>query len=178
MGDDGTGLAILARLKTKLAGGNPAGLDAADDENSWRPTAKRGPVDQVADPGTIAPEIINGVGFVNGGTSGLELLDTIRDAERLLVLDSVTGPGQPGDVVVLVGDQVPRLVKSKLSPHQVGLLDLLAAAQLTGHSPDTVAVVGIVAQSAELGVGLSPVVADALVPATEQAARLVADWTR
>ena len=82
--------------------------------------------------------------FVDGGTSGMELLPTIQDAESLLVLDALapTAHSNPGDVVTLIGDQIPRLLNSKLSPHQVGLLDLLSAARLLGTEPRRVAVVG------------------------------------
>ena len=176
MGDDGTGLAVMERLKVKLGGGNPADVDATADEISWQPTAKKGGADAVSAPGLAEPDIVGGIGFVNGGTSGLELLEVIGGADKLLVLDAVTGPGKPGDVVVLRGDQVPRLLKSKLSPHQVGLLDLLASAQLIGQSPNEVAVVGIVALAAELGVGLSAPVTASLLDATDRAAEVISGW--
>ena len=109
--------------------------------------------------------------FVDGGTSGMELLPTIQDAESLLVLDALapTAHSNPGDVVTLIGDQIPRLLNSKLSPHQVGLLDLLSAAR-------RVAVVGVVAESTELHVGLTPTVTRALPGAVAEARTLLDEW--
>ncbi|MDH4659247.1 HyaD/HybD family hydrogenase maturation endopeptidase [Corynebacterium pyruviciproducens] len=109
-----------------------------------------------------------GIELVDGGTSGMELLPAILDSEELILLDAVSVAGaKPGDVVVLEGDQIPRLRSTKLSPHQVGLLDLLSAAKLMGYDPSYLAVVGVVPEKAELGVGLTPVVEAAIEPAAE-----------
>ncbi|MCT1442337.1 hydrogenase maturation protease [Corynebacterium glucuronolyticum] len=112
-----------------------------------------------------------GVELVDGGTSGMELLPAILDSGELILIDAVTVPeARPGDIIVLEGDQIPRLRKTKLSPHQVGLLDLLSAAKLMGHNPSYLAVVGIAPKKADLGVGLSPEV-EAAVPAAANAVR-------
>ncbi|APT84022.1 hydrogenase maturation protease [Corynebacterium aquilae] len=114
--------------------------------------------------------------FVDGGTSGMDLLPVIQDAQHLLILDAVAGPGSAGNVVELHGDQIPRLLNTSLSPHQVGLLDLLAAARLLGHEPTSVAVVGIVAHECELGVGLSDPVARSVGEAATRAEAIVRGW--
>lgn len=152
MGDDGIGLAIMRRLR----GGEQV------DDLDWVPSRHAG----------AAPDTVE---YVDGGTSGIELLPVIQEAEDLIVLDAVAGE-VPGTVVVLEGDQVPRLLQSKLSPHQVGLLDLLATAQLLGHAPNRVAVVGIVPESTELHVGLSSVVVEALPKAVAEVRGLMARW--
>jgi len=115
------------------------------------------------------------VEFVDGGVGGLELLPTVQDARRLLILDAVAGPA-PGDVCELTGDQIPRLLSAKLSPHQVGLLDVLTAARLLGHEPEAVTVVGIVPESVELGLGLAPGVALAFPEAVVRAVHVVRGW--
>ena len=115
------------------------------------------------------------VEFVDGGISGMELLGTVQDAAKLLILDAVSG-STPGTVVELAGDQITRLVSSKLSPHQVGLLDVFGAARLTGQEPADVCVVGIVPESVDLGVGLSVVVASSLPEATTRATEVIGRW--
>ncbi|MFV0462773.1 MAG: hydrogenase maturation protease [Nostocoides sp.] len=115
------------------------------------------------------------VQFVDGGTGGLELLPLVEDCGRLLVLDAVAGQ-VPGQVVAVSGDQVPRLLASKLSPHQVGLLDIFTAARLRGREPHRVEVVGVVPQSVELRVGLSEPVAAAVGAAVVAAADVLDDW--
>jgi len=116
-----------------------------------------------------------GVEYVDGGTGGLELLPVVQDASRLLVLDAVAG-GAPGTVVRLDGDQLPRLLSAKLSPHQVGLLDVLAAARMLGREPAQVCVVGIVPESVDVRVGLSDTVTAAVPEATDLACGVLDEW--
>lgn len=114
--------------------------------------------------------------LVDGGTLGMSLLPVIQDARRLLVLDAVDVPGDPGDVVLLAGDQLPRLLSAKLSPHQVGLLDILTCARLLGSEPERVAVVGIVPGSVDLALDLSAPVAAALQQAAATASAVIDGW--
>lgn len=115
------------------------------------------------------------VAYVDGGTGGMALLPLVQESDRLLVLDAVAGP-VPGTVVHLTGDQVPRMLSTKLSPHQVGLLDVFAAARLLGREPGTVDVVGIVPASVDLRLGLSPAVAAAVPAAVTRARQLLDQW--
>ncbi|MEO6604098.1 MAG: HyaD/HybD family hydrogenase maturation endopeptidase [Aeromicrobium sp.] len=115
------------------------------------------------------------VEYVDGGTIGLSLLPIVLDARSLLVLDAVTG-GSPGTVVHLTGDQLPRLLQTKLSPHQVGLLDVLASARLLGSEPTRLAVVGITPGFVDMRLGLSPEVEAAIPLALTLARRILRDW--
>jgi hydrogenase maturation protease len=117
------------------------------------------------------------VEYVDGGIGGLDLLPVVEDAARLLILDAVAG-GQPGQVVRLDGDQLPRLLSAKLSPHQVGLLDVFTAARLLRREPAEVTVVGVVPAVLGLGVGLSPPVQAALPQAVALAAAVLDAWSR
>lgn len=197
MGDDAAGLEILRLLKARFAGrGDDAGgtgdaRDAAGahsvDVDALVPLTSASSTPSTPSHVTTATATatdiaagpdgrIGDVAFVEGGTSGLELVGVVGEARKLLVLDGLTGPGEPGDVVVLEGDQVPRLLNSKLSPHQVGLLDLLATARLLGREPELVGVVGVVCASAELEVRLTPEVAAGVPAAVAAAEDVLARW--
>jgi len=115
------------------------------------------------------------VEFVDGTTGGLDLLPTVQDASRLLVLDAVVGD-VPGEVVVLVGDQIPRLLSTKLSPHQVGLLDIFAAARLLDAEPSEIVVVGVVPDMVEINIGLSDPVEAAVPEAVRRAMDVIESW--
>ena len=117
----------------------------------------------------------SGVEFVDGGTGGMELLPVVQDASSLLILDAVAG-AVPGEVKVLVGDQIARMLASKLSPHQVSLLDVFAAARLLGSEPSTVVVVGVVPESVDVRLGLSEVVAAAVPAAVDHAFSVLTNW--
>lgn len=115
------------------------------------------------------------IGFVEGAVGGMELLPVFQEASRLLILDAVAGE-IPGTVLRISGDQVPRLLAAKLSPHQVGLLDLFAAARMLGTEPGVVEVVGIVPESVELSLTLSVPVAGALDDAVAAACEVLDAW--
>ncbi len=116
-----------------------------------------------------------GVDYLDGGTSGMELLPDVQDADRLLVLDGIKGRG-PGTVRVIRGDQINYLQRAHLSPHQVGLLDLLTAARLLGREPAEVVVVGVVAEHIDLLVGLTDTVAAAVPEAVAQSRAVLDQW--
>jgi hydrogenase maturation protease len=104
----------------------------------------------------------DGVRVLDGGTLGLALLPYFEDADRVILVDAVRASGAPGTFVRLSGDAVPPAVASRLSPHQVGVADLLDGARWLERYPSCVRLLGLVPQSLELGVDLSPPVRRAL----------------
>jgi hydrogenase maturation protease len=102
------------------------------------------------------------VATLEGGTLGLDLLPRLDGVERLLLVDAVKLGREPGDIVRLEGDAVPVALDVKISPHQVGVQDLLAAARLMGREPPLVVLWGMEPERLDPGTGFSPRVAEAL----------------
>lgn len=114
----------------------------------------------------------NDANFVYGGIAGLELVPDVMDAHRLLVLDAVSPSRraqQPGEIVVLHDEEIPQFLRTSLSAHQLGLIDLLGAARLAGHVPEHVSVVGIVVDDVDLRVGISDLPKASIAAAVEAA---------
>jgi len=108
----------------------------------------------------------DGVALLDGGTLGLDLLPRLEGVERLLVVDAVDIGRTPGTLARLSGDDVPIVLETKVSPHQMGLKDLLAVAMLQGFAPLEMVLWGVQPEKIEMGVDLSPAVegtVDALV---------------
>lgn len=103
-----------------------------------------------------------GVLVLDGGTLGLSLLGYVEDAETLVLVDAVMADAAPGTLVRLEGRDVGPAVATRLSPHQVGVADLLDGADWHGRRPPRLILLGIVPASIELGLGLSPAVAGAV----------------
>ncbi|MDR3435181.1 HyaD/HybD family hydrogenase maturation endopeptidase [Telmatospirillum sp.] len=99
------------------------------------------------------------VEVIDGGTTGMELLPDLEGAQYLVVIDAVRVGKPAGSVVRLEGDEVPAFFKTKLSPHQVGLSDVLAALRFSGGAPDHVILIGVQPASLDMGMDLSPTVA-------------------
>jgi hydrogenase maturation protease len=107
-------------------------------------------------------EIPAGVELLDGGTSGMELLGYIQGRDALIILDAVTCNKPAGTIIRLEGDQVPALFRKKISPHQLGISDLIAAARLTDSLPGKVVLFGIQPELLDTGLELSDRVAAAL----------------
>ena len=98
------------------------------------------------------------VEILDGGTLGLDLLPYVEKADRLLVVDAVEMGADPGTLVRLEGEQIPAIFGPKLSPHQIGFADLLAAARLTDCQPEELVLWGLQPGSMQVGLDLSPAV--------------------
>jgi hydrogenase maturation protease len=66
----------------------------------------------------------------------------------------------PGTIVRIAGDEIPVFFRSKLSPHQIALPDVLASLELLDALPREVVVLGVEFISLELGMEMTPTVAE------------------
>jgi len=100
----------------------------------------------------LPPEVV----VIDGGTTGMEMLEDLSNSDHIIIIDAVRGGNAPASIIRLAGEQVPVFFKTKLSPHQIGLSDVLATLVLTGEQPGGVTVIGIEPLSLETGMALSP----------------------
>jgi len=100
-------------------------------------------------------ELPPGVELLDGGTTGMGLLDDISRRRHLIVLDAVQTGAPPGTPVVMRGEEVPVYFGIRVTPHQLGLSDVLATLELSGEQPGSVTVLGLVPHSLELSLELS-----------------------
>jgi hydrogenase maturation protease len=114
------------------------------------------------------------VELLDGGTSGIELLSYLGDRDHLIIVDALKSGFAPGTVVRVEGDDVPARFMTRISPHQLGLSDVLAAATISGRLPGNLVLFGVEPKTVELGLGLSGEVRSAL----DKVVRLVLDELR
>lgn len=93
-----------------------------------------------------------GVRLEDGGTLGLSLLGLLAESDRVILVDAVRTGSAPGTLVRIDGDDVMDAVRERLSPHQVGVADLLDAARLIDRYPATVTLLGLAPESIDLSV--------------------------
>lgn len=99
-----------------------------------------------------------GARVLDGGTLGLSLLPYLQAAEAVILVDAIRADAPPGSLVRLDGDEVAPAVATRLSPHQVGVADLLDGARWLDRYPRRVVLLGLVPASIDLAVGLTPAV--------------------
>lgn len=97
---------------------------------------------------------------IDGGTSGMEMIEDLSNLDFLIILDVVKTGAAPGTVVRIAGDEIPVFFRKKLSPHQIALPDVLASLELLDAMPKEIVVLGVEFISLELGMEMTPTVAE------------------
>ncbi|POP43604.1 HyaD/HybD family hydrogenase maturation endopeptidase [Superficieibacter electus] len=115
----------------------------------------------------------DGVVLQDGGTSGMELLEVMASRDLIVVVDAVQSDSEPGSLFILEDKDVPAYFTERLSPHQLGLADVLMALQMTDEFPRKLVLLGIEPASLAPGMVLSPVVARAMEAAITQVIRIL-----
>lgn len=108
-------------------------------------------------------DIPDTVEIIDGGTSGMDCLDRIAEADLLLIADCMRSKDKaPGTITRLADEQINAWFNTKISPHQVGLSDVLAACSFHEISPKRVVLVGVQPASFETSMSLTPQLAAVL----------------
>jgi hydrogenase maturation protease len=102
------------------------------------------------------------VRVVDGGTTGMELFEPMRNADCLIVADAVNADAPPGTRVRIANEEIRAFFQTKLSNHQLGLSDLLALLAFKGEMPRHVAIIGMVPHLLDNRLGLSEPAAEGL----------------
>jgi hydrogenase maturation protease len=121
-------------------------------------------------------DIPRGVELVDGGTWGMNLLPLIEDAAELVLVDAIRTKAEPGTLVELERDRLPRYLAHKLSPHQIDLKEVLALAELRGTLPDKTVAIGAEPGEVVLSTFLTPPLADAVQPVLRAVLARLAAW--
>ena len=98
------------------------------------------------------------VEFLDGGTAGVELLRHLDGKDRVLIVDAVAAGHPPGTVFRVEVEDVPRMFHVRISPHQIGLSDVLATALLSDGLPGEIVMFGIEPLELTTGLELTPTV--------------------
>ncbi|MFC5708030.1 HyaD/HybD family hydrogenase maturation endopeptidase [Aeromonas eucrenophila] len=116
-----------------------------------------------------------GIELLDGGTAGMELLEAMASRDHIILADAVRSGNPPGTVVTLQDEEIPALFGRKISPHQLGLADVLSALLMTGESPKRLTLIGVEPLSLEPRIGLTPVVEAAMGEAKARILTLLAE---
>ena len=115
---------------------------------------------------------------MDGGTQGLYLLPYVQGAQRLIVFDAIDYGLPPGTMKRIEGDEVPRFMGAKkMSLHQTGFQEVIAAADLTGRLPQELLLIGVQPEELEdYGGSLREAVKARLTDAVAMAVAQLRDW--
>ena len=156
MSDGGTSTLVLG-LGNPLMGDDGLGLAALERlERGWQ----------------LPPE----VRALDGGTLGLSLLPLLEEADGVLILDAIEAGGQPGALILLERDAVPRRLAQRTSCHDDGLAQVLALSELRDTLPGRLVAIGLQPGCVAMGAGLSEEVEGRVDDLARAAAEQLAAW--
>jgi len=102
----------------------------------------------------IFPENVE---LIDGGTTGAGLDTSIYDKDWLIVLDALAISGDPGEVKLLREEAFINKPSSiRMTPHQVGFLDLIQILRIDDTGPKHVDLIGIIPKYLDFLPVLSP----------------------
>ena len=103
------------------------------------------------------------VTLLDGGTAGIMLAPFIEDQDILYVIDVIALEGDPGSIHCFTGEELWRSpVTARMSPHQVGLVEILELCRLRDRLPDYLEMITVIPADLSMGIGLSPMLASSL----------------
>jgi len=82
-------------------------------------------------------ELAENVRVVDGGVAGMRLLGDIAAADYVIIVDALKNNGVPGTIYRLRRADIQPRRGPIVSAHEVGIAELLAAAEFSGHLPET-----------------------------------------
>lgn len=97
------------------------------------------------------------VELLDAGTLGLMVTHMLEEAGRVYIVDALAAAGEPGEFRRYTKDAFLRKeFPVKLSPHQVGVREMLLVSELRGRCPKEVHLLGVIPGSLAPGIELSP----------------------
>ncbi|EGW40414.1 HyaD/HybD family hydrogenase maturation endopeptidase [Desulfosporosinus sp. OT] len=98
----------------------------------------------------------NNVELLEGGTAGLELVHLIQEVDFLIIIDAIDAKDEPGALFRFTPEDIQIFPeKFEVSFHQIGIIEVLAMANVLGQAPQTL-IFGLQPKSLEWGMEISP----------------------
>ncbi|MEN8189018.1 MAG: HyaD/HybD family hydrogenase maturation endopeptidase [Thermodesulfobacteriota bacterium] len=99
------------------------------------------------------------VKVIDCGTAGIYMAPFLEECDPIYVVDVVAVEGEPGSIHHFHIDEIRSgTISSKMSPHQLGLVEMLDICRLRDVGPESVEFFCVVPEQLDTGVTLSPVV--------------------
>lgn len=95
------------------------------------------------------------VEIIDGGTAGLDILTSMKDVDKLIIIDALQGDEKPGTVYRLHPEDLPVPSDSYVSVHQMNIVEGLSIAQKTGNAPQEAVIIGVEPEDIDWGLGVT-----------------------
>ena len=111
--------------------------------------------------------------LLDAGTMGIMVSHKLEEADRVYIVDIVIAEGQPGQSFRYnKEDFMLKKIPVKMSPHQIGVQEMLLISEMRGRCPNQLFLLGVIPASLELNDALTPLLHRRMI---EMADSLVAE---
>jgi hydrogenase maturation protease len=94
----------------------------------------------------------------DGGTAGILLAPFIEQCDHIFVIDVVDLQDTPGSIHRFTDEDVRSGdMQTRMSPHQVGMLEILDICRIRGKAPAKIDFITVVPELLDIGMSLSPI---------------------
>jgi len=94
------------------------------------------------------------VQLIDAGTSAIDFISDIQNADKVIFVDAVKAGGEPGSIYRLTKEDIAARTGSQLSLHEIGVLEALNMAECLGGCGEVV-IIGIEPKEMTWGMELS-----------------------
>ncbi len=94
------------------------------------------------------------VEIIDGGTMGIELLSIFDNRSHIILVDAIKSGNPPGTIIDI--PDPPAFLRQRISPHQIGICDVLALAGISEDLSCHISLIGIEPENLSAGLELSP----------------------
>ena len=116
------------------------------------------------------------VQLLDGGTLGMALLNYLTGTEKLILIDAVSGGLPPGSFYEFKDEAVKAYFKDKVSMHELGIQDVLAAMDIMDQPVKEIIILGAQPAMIDIGLELTPVLSSVVDQAVNRAVDILKSW--
>ena len=116
------------------------------------------------------------VSLIDGGTLGVELTHFVTGTKRLLIIDSINGGAEPGEIFHLRDNEIKNHFAQKISAHEIGIQDVLTMLELSGKKIPRIELIGAQPYSLEAGTELTEPMQKLLPIFADKAVEILKLW--
>jgi hydrogenase maturation protease len=123
-------------------------------------------------------DLPDGVELLDGGTASIDLLEFLKNREKVIIIDALQGGGgEPGTVYRFSPADIRIKKPVYTSLHQVGLLEALTTLEYTGEPAKNVIIYGVEVEKLGWSLDLSPEISSIIPRLIEMVLQEVRKYT-
>jgi hydrogenase maturation protease len=100
-------------------------------------------------------ELPSFVELLDGGTAGADLLDSICDRRKVIVIDTIAADVEPGSILRMTTADLTKNLHQRISLHEFGLVEALLMAKQLNCEPKEVVIFGVKPEDISFGTKLT-----------------------